>query len=88
MAEGNKHLEYKAVLNDLEVRSPGAKQAVYFGFQERAAEQLAGAVADDPELGSCRDCGAPTPNEVCSFCRLASRASVELTGRLAEAVAE
>ena len=88
MAEGNRHLEYKAVLNDLEVRSPGAKQAFYFGFQERAAEHLAGAVPDDPGLGSCRECGAPTPNEVCSFCRLASHASVDPPRRPVEAVAE
>ena len=88
MAEGNRHLDYKAVLNDLEVRSPGAKQAFYFGFQERAAEHLAGAVDDDPALGSCQQCGSPTPNEVCSFCRLATQVSVELTRRPVEAGAD
>ena len=35
MAVGNKHLAYKAALNDIEVQSPGAKHDFYFGFLER-----------------------------------------------------
>ncbi len=76
MAEGNKHLAYKDLLNGLEVESPGAKRAFYFGFLERAAEAFAADVASDSDvankddLGVCDRCGSPSAGEVCSFCRL------------------
>ena len=76
MAAGNKHLGFKETLNDLEVRSPGAKHDLYFGFLDRAVDRFSaagdgsGAVA----LGACAECGAPTTGEICAFCRLASRA--------------
>src|SRR5262249_27207783 len=37
MAAGNRHLGYKAALNDIEVTSPGSKAAFYFGFLEKIA---------------------------------------------------
>ena len=37
MAAGNRHLGYKATLNELEARSPGTKAAFYLGFLERMA---------------------------------------------------
>ena len=42
MAAGNRHLGYKAALNDLERASPGTKAAFYLGFVERMAPLLAG----------------------------------------------
>jgi uncharacterized protein (TIGR00269 family) len=72
MAEGNRHLGYKQVLNDLEQRSPGTKASFLHGFVDRAAERF----ADDgrPEdLKPCRSCGAPTTGETCAFCRLQVR---------------
>jgi uncharacterized protein (TIGR00269 family) len=72
MAEGNKHLAYKDLLNGLEVESPGAKRAFYFGFLERAADAFA-ADAEVPtkdDLGFCTRCGSPSAGEICSFCRL------------------
>ncbi len=79
MATGNKHLEYKEILNTMEVNSPGAKHAFYFGFLDRAsavfseAADVAFGSADDV-LSPCVGCGSPSTNEVCSFCNL-----VELT---------
>lgn len=76
MAVGNKHLGYKEALNAVEVQSPGTKAAFYFGFLERAAGRFAPDAAVEREaLGPCHRCGAPTPGEVCAFCRLVERAT-------------
>jgi tRNA-5-methyluridine54 2-sulfurtransferase len=75
MAAGNKHLGFKETLNDLELRSPGAKHDLYFGFLDRAVDRFE-SVADEGSavvLGACAECGAPTTGEVCAFCRLAAR---------------
>lgn len=76
MAAGNRHLGFKETLNDLELRSPGAKHDLYFGFLDRAVDRFtsAGDGTGAVELGECATCGAPTTGEVCAFCRLASRA--------------
>ena len=77
MAVGNKHLSYKAALNDIEIDSPGAKHAFFFGFLDRAADRFAaptgetGAVIITP----CERCGAPSSNDLCAFCRLTERAT-------------
>ena len=76
MAAGNKHLAYKAALNDIEQTSPGSKAAFYLNFVENMAPLLAGrAVADGQHLGACTSCGAPTTGSVCAFCRLVETAS-------------
>jgi len=76
MAEGNRHLGYKDVLNALEERSPGTKAAFLNNFLDRAHARF-----DDVEirqeradLQPCARCGSPTPGEVCAFCRLQERA--------------
>jgi uncharacterized protein (TIGR00269 family) len=76
MAEGNRHLGYKEQLNDLELRSPGSKASFLFGFLERAHARLADDSGGEaaPVLHPCPRCGAPTPAEVCAFCRLRERA--------------
>jgi uncharacterized protein (TIGR00269 family) len=77
MAAGNRHLGYKETLNDLEARSPGSKAAFLFGFLERAHDRIGrgdGEAGDGVELHPCPSCGAPTPGEVCAFCRLRERA--------------
>jgi uncharacterized protein (TIGR00269 family) len=75
MAAGNKHLGYKEALNAIEVGSPGAKHDFYFGFLDRASEHFRrGATDHDDPLRACATCGAPTPGEVCAFCRLVTRA--------------
>lgn len=75
MAAGNKHLGYKEALNAVEERSPGTKHDFYFGFLERAAAQFRlGQVTAADALHACQRCGAPTPGEVCAFCRLVERA--------------
>jgi uncharacterized protein (TIGR00269 family) len=77
MAAGNRHIGYKETLNELEARSPGSKAAFLFGFLERAHGQLAAARDDADDvvvLHPCPGCGAPTPGEVCAFCRLRERA--------------
>ena len=80
MAEGNRHLGYKEVLNTLEERSPGTKAAFLFGFLDRGHERFAD-VADDERgtLTPCAVCGSPTTGEVCAFCRLRDRVGVVLT---------
>ncbi len=76
MAAGNKHLAYKAALNDIEVNSPGAKHDFYFGFLERASERFRAEVERDRgELAPCESCGAPTDAGTCAFCRLVARAT-------------
>jgi tRNA-5-methyluridine54 2-sulfurtransferase len=71
MAEGNRHLGYKEVLNSLEDRSPGTKAAFLFGFIERGHDHFAAdAEIERDDLGACRGCGAPTPGDLCAFCRL------------------
>jgi len=74
MAEGNRHLEYKNVLNAIEVASPGTKHAFYHGFLERLAPAIADqSLAEQGAIGTCQRCGAPTPADVCAFCRLVER---------------
>ena len=76
MADGNKHLGYKAALNAIESQSPGTKAAFYFGFLDRAAGHFTPeAEAEQAELGRCATCGAATTGDVCAFCRLRSRAT-------------
>jgi uncharacterized protein (TIGR00269 family) len=75
MAEGNRHLGYKEALNAIEATSPGTKHDFYFGFLARASERFRPEVEVEQEaLAPCRECGAPTPAEVCAFCRLVERA--------------
>ena len=75
MAEGNRHLGYKAALNEIEDRSPGSKAAFLFGFLERAAPMVQGvAEAEREALHPCPGCGSPTVSEVCAFCKLVQRA--------------
>ena len=77
MAAGNRHLGYKEMLNTLEERSPGTKAAFLFGFLERGHERFAAdAGVERDELRACTVCGAPTPGEVCAFCRLREKATV------------
>lgn len=74
MAEGNRHLAYKDMLNDLERRSPGAKASFLFSFWERGWPHFAGeADSERADLRPCTVCGSPTPEEVCAFCRLSER---------------
>jgi uncharacterized protein (TIGR00269 family) len=76
MAAGNRHLGYKEALNTIEERSPGSKAAFVFGFLERAHERFAGDAQEErAELQPCIGCGAPTPTELCAFCRLQARAT-------------
>jgi len=75
MAAGNRHLGYKAALDQLEAQSPGSKHSFYFGFLERAFSQFEPLAASDREdLEACTSCGAPTTAGECAFCRLVVRA--------------
>jgi tRNA(Ile)-lysidine synthase TilS/MesJ len=76
MAAGNRHLGYKATLNELEARSPGTKAAFYLGFLERMGPVLADhRAAEAATLSTCTRCGAPTTGEICAFCRLVETAA-------------
>jgi uncharacterized protein (TIGR00269 family) len=75
MAEGNRHLGYKAALNEIEVASPGSKAAFYFGFLDRVAPLVAPVAAEErADLHPCPGCGSPTVTELCAFCRLVEKA--------------
>jgi uncharacterized protein (TIGR00269 family) len=75
MAAGNRHLGYKEALNLIEATSPGSKHAFFFGFLEQAAGRFADAAEEErADLAPCVVCGAPTPSEVCAFCRVVERA--------------
>ena len=76
MADGNKHLGYKEALNAIEAASPGTKHDFYFGFLARVSARFTpDAAAEQEQLRACARCGAPTPGEVCAFCRLVERAT-------------
>ncbi len=81
MAAGNSHIRYKEILNTLEVASPGSKAEFYNGFQRRLAplfDSLPEGNANDRSVVSpCQRCGAPTDNDICSFCRLVQRVGDE-----------
>ena len=65
----------RQILNELEDRSPGTKAAFLFGFLERGHERFADRVdARTRRSHACTSCGAPTPGDVCAFCRLRERA--------------
>jgi len=75
MSAGNKHLRYKDALNTIEAASPGSKQAFFHKFLGQASHFFADAAEElREELRPCENCGAPTPNDVCAFCRLVDRA--------------
>jgi len=81
MAEGNKHLGYKAALNAIEEASPGSKQAFYAGFLSRGLPHFRpGSEEDRTQLGACTSCGAPTPSGQCAFCRLVESAGAPAAG--------
>lgn len=76
MAVGNRHIAYKEALNSIEARSPGAKYDFYHGFLSRAADLFRPESAEIRDgLQPCTSCGAPTPSEVCAFCRMIERAT-------------
>jgi uncharacterized protein (TIGR00269 family) len=82
MAAGNRHLGYKEALNSIEAQSPGTKSAFYFEYLDKAAHRFNGGFGDDQEaLLECTRCGAPTPVEVCAFCRLVEKATAVPVGR-------
>jgi uncharacterized protein (TIGR00269 family) len=74
MSAGNRHLGYKAALNDVEETSPGSKAAFYFGFLERIAPLVvSSAEAERQGLHPCPECGSPTVSAICAFCALRAR---------------
>jgi uncharacterized protein (TIGR00269 family) len=76
MAEGNKHLGYKDVLNQVEERSPGSKAAFYFTFLDRVSELFTPDAEEEREgLRPCPGCGSPTTGQLCAFCKLVARAA-------------
>ena len=77
MAAGNRHLGYKEALNRIEEASPGSKHDFYLGFVERASARFRDRSEgeDGVDLRPCTRCGAPSPGDVCAFCRLEERAS-------------
>jgi uncharacterized protein (TIGR00269 family) len=71
-AQGSTTNFYKALLNQLELHSPGTKQQFYLQFlRARQAGKVAFEEAEAVELHPCVRCGQPTTaGEICAFCRL------------------
>ena len=65
MADGNRHLRYKAVLNELERTTPGAKADFFFGYLARGAEHFAVAESDDT-LAASASAAARRPRARCA----------------------
>jgi uncharacterized protein (TIGR00269 family) len=61
-------LQYKAVLNQLEQRSPGTKHSFVMGFMREGRKAFAETTS--VQLKQCSSCGYPTTGDVCGFCRL------------------
>ena len=77
MADGNRHLGYKAALNAIEDASPGAKHAFYFEFLAKASElfrPLAEAERES-ELGTCADLRRPDDRRGVRLLPLVARAT-------------
>jgi uncharacterized protein (TIGR00269 family) len=71
-AKGSTTNFYKELLNQLELKSPGAKQQFYLQFlRARDRGQVQFAELERAELRPCRRCGQPTTaGDMCAFCRL------------------
>lgn len=63
---------YKELLNQLELKSPGAKQQFYLQFLKARNEgKVTFAESASRSLTACSRCGQPTTaGELCAFCRL------------------
>ena len=76
LIEAGTEVQKKEALNAIEDQSPGAKSAFYFGFLDRVSSMFTPvARAEQEGLRRCAQCGAPTPGEVCAFCKLVDRAA-------------
>jgi tRNA-5-methyluridine54 2-sulfurtransferase len=74
MAEGNRHLGYKAALNQIESTSPGTKAAFYFGFTDRVSPLVTPAAEKERDsIHPCPECGSPTVSPICAFCALTAK---------------
>jgi uncharacterized protein (TIGR00269 family) len=71
-AKGSTTNFYKELLNQLELKSPGAKQQFYLQFlRARDAGQVAFAEGGEVVVQPCGRCGQPTTaGDLCAFCRL------------------
>jgi uncharacterized protein (TIGR00269 family) len=71
-ARGSTTNFYKELLNELELRSPGAKQQFYLEFlRARESGQVTFKETEPADLRPCARCGQPTTaGGVCAFCRL------------------
>ncbi|MGC8777776.1 MAG: TIGR00269 family protein [Candidatus Caldatribacteriaceae bacterium] len=63
-----KSLDYKEALQFLEEKSPGTKHAFLFEFFEKAQKFFA--PEENITLKECENCGMPTTQTVCSFCKI------------------
>jgi uncharacterized protein (TIGR00269 family) len=65
-------LFYKTLFDQLEQKSPGAKQQFYLGFlQARGEGRILPANVNEVEMHACTRCGQPTTApDLCVFCRL------------------
>ena len=75
MAEGNRHLGYKEVLNALETKSPGSKAAFLGGFYSRVTQHSQPRRTSSAKPCWPARCAAHPPSSegICAFCNLRER---------------
>ncbi len=71
MSRGSTSLLYKDALNRIELKSPGTKHYFYQEYLRSAVQRFRAVSCIQGRR--CRECGMPSVDELCSFCRLTSR---------------
>ncbi len=86
-AAGATQLTYKALLDQLEVASPGTKLAFVREFASRGRAALATGREDRTPPATCEACGMPSYGRLCSFCSLRAEVERRRAGRTTERAA-
>ncbi|MDK2956980.1 MAG: tRNA-5-methyluridine54 2-sulfurtransferase [Desulfovibrionales bacterium] len=69
-SRGASFTAHKALLAQLEARSPGSKISFYEGFLERGRPAFQNRDSDKEQLAPCQYCGMPTSAGACGVCRV------------------
>jgi len=73
LVRGSRMLRRKELISRIEKEIPGFKHTLYKSHVKRFLPKLEELV-EKPELKACRNCGMPTIGDLCSYCKLVSRA--------------
>jgi len=79
LVRGSRMIRRKELISRIEGEIPGFKHTFYKSHIKRFLPRLEELIGR-PELKACRICGMPTIGDVCSYCRLVSRALEVIRG--------